>query len=69
MEKELNGSKEFLYPDDNLLHRRRQSADYSATQSEDDEIGPFEVGFYYVFWCFFNLRYFIFIFPNWQMKF
>lgn len=32
-------SKEFLFPDDNLLHKRRPSgqADQSATQSEDDE--------------------------------
>jgi hypothetical protein len=38
-------SKEFLFPDDNLLHKRRPSAaDHSATQSEDDESsGSFEV--------------------------
>lgn len=34
-------SKEFLFPDDNLLHKRRPSSaeqhTHSATQSEDDE--------------------------------
>lgn len=28
--------------DENLLNRRRQSADHSATQSEDDDSGNFE---------------------------
>ncbi|KAL7045117.1 hypothetical protein ACKWTF_002152 [Chironomus riparius] len=43
-EKQRRGSKEFLFPDDNLLHKRRPSAhDHSATQSEDDEsAGSFE---------------------------
>lgn len=38
-EKNQRDSKEFRYPDDNLLHKRRPSApaDHSATQSEDDE--------------------------------
>jgi hypothetical protein len=46
MEQERKESKEFLFPDDNLLHRRRPSApmtDYSATQSEDDDSYTFEV--------------------------
>lgn len=46
MEQEQRDSKEFLFPDDNLLHRRRPSApmaEYSATQSEDDESFTFEV--------------------------
>lgn len=43
MEKERRDSKEFLFSDENLLHRRRQSADHSATQSEDDDSGSFEV--------------------------
>ena len=45
-EKQRRDSKEFLFPDDNLLHKRRPSAhvDHSATQSEDDEsAGSFEV--------------------------
>lgn len=44
-EKQRRDSKEFLFPDDNLLHKRRPSAhDHSATQSEDDEsAGLFEV--------------------------
>lgn len=37
-EKQRRDSKEFLFPDDNLLHKRRPSAhDQSGTQSEDDE--------------------------------
>lgn len=43
MEQERRNSKEFRFPDDNLLHRRRPSAarsEHSATQSEDDD-GPF----------------------------
>jgi hypothetical protein len=44
MEKDRRDSQEFTFPDSNLLHRRRQSADYnSATQSEDDESVSFEV--------------------------
>ena len=44
MEKERRDSKEFHFPDDNLLHKRRPSAgDHSATQSEDDESVGFEV--------------------------
>lgn len=43
MEKEQRDSKEFLFPEDNLLHRRRQSADPSASQSEDDESATFKV--------------------------
>lgn len=45
MEKERRDSKEFLFPDENLLQRRRPSAaaDNSATQSEDDESVSFEV--------------------------
>lgn len=45
MEKERRDSKEFSFPDDNLLHRRRQSDVQSATQSEDDESVSFEVSF------------------------
>ncbi|XP_070496668.1 anoctamin-10 isoform X4 [Chironomus tepperi] len=43
-EKQRRDSKEFLFPDDNLLHKRRPSAhDQSGTQSEDDEsAGSFE---------------------------
>lgn len=44
IDKERRDSKEFLFPDENLLHhRRRPSADHSATQSEDDESGNYEV--------------------------
>jgi hypothetical protein len=46
MDKERRGSKDFLFPDENLLHRRRQSADYhnpSASQSEDEDSVGFEV--------------------------
>lgn len=46
MEKERRGSKEFSFSEENLLHRRRPSASgdvHSGTQSEDDEIVPFEV--------------------------
>lgn len=44
MEQDRRSSLEFIFPDGNLLHKRRQSADYnSATQSEDDESVPFEV--------------------------
>lgn len=44
-ERQRRDSKEFLFPDDNLLHKRRPSAhDQSGTQSEDDEsVGSFEV--------------------------
>lgn len=48
MEKERRDSKEFSFPDDNLLHRRRQSNDvHSATQSEDDESVSFEVSVHF----------------------
>lgn len=45
MEKERRDSKEFSFSDENLLHRRRPSASdvHSGTQSEEDEIVPFEV--------------------------
>lgn len=45
LERERRDSKEFLFADENLLHRRRPSAsaDHSATQSEDDESVAFEV--------------------------
>lgn len=46
MEQERRNSKEFQFPGDNLLHRRRPSApmtDHSATQSEDDDSSAFEV--------------------------
>lgn len=44
MEKERRDSKEFHFPDDNLLNKRRPSAgDHSATQSEDEESVGFEV--------------------------
>lgn len=46
MQQEQKESKEFLFPDDSLLHRRRPSApmtDHSATQSEDDDSYTFEV--------------------------
>jgi hypothetical protein len=45
MEQERRNSKEFLFPDENALHRRRPSAHVtdSATQSEDDENSTFEV--------------------------
>lgn len=39
-------SKEFLFPDDNLLHKRRSSAQvdqHSGTQSEDDDNASYEV--------------------------
>lgn len=50
MEKEKNDSKEFLFPDENLLKKRRpsaQSVDHSATQSEDDDSSGFEVEFFF----------------------
>lgn len=40
---ERRDSKEFLFPDENLLHRRRASADYDAPQSEDDDRKQYEV--------------------------
>jgi hypothetical protein len=44
MEKERRGSKDFLFAEENALHRRRPSAaDHSATQSEDDDSVGFEV--------------------------
>lgn len=46
IEKDRRDSKEFLFPDDSLLQKRRPSAppaDHSATQSEDDESVGFEV--------------------------
>jgi hypothetical protein len=44
IEKDRRDSQEFVFPDANSLHRRRQSADYnSATQSEDDDGVLFEV--------------------------
>lgn len=43
MEKDRRDSKEFVFPDENLLHRTRPSADHSATQSEDDDAPEFEV--------------------------
>ena len=43
--KERRDSKEFLFPDENSLHRRRTSYNdiNSASQSEDDDSGSFEV--------------------------
>lgn len=45
MEKERRDSKEFTFPEENALHRRRPSAQPvdSATQSEDDDVPSFEV--------------------------
>jgi hypothetical protein len=45
MEKERRDSREFQFPDDSFLHRRRPSAPMadSATQSEDDESVEYEV--------------------------
>lgn len=45
MEKERRDSKEFQFPDESFLHRRRPSGVdiNSATQSEDDESVVFEV--------------------------
>lgn len=43
MAKERRDSKEFHFPDDNLLKRRPSAGDHSATQSEDDESVGFEV--------------------------
>ncbi|KAG5674939.1 hypothetical protein PVAND_004883 [Polypedilum vanderplanki] len=38
LQQRRDSNSEFLFPDDNLLHKRRPSqADHSATQSEDDE--------------------------------
>lgn len=45
IQKERRESKEFLFPDEHFLHKRRPSAleDRSASQSEDDENVWFEV--------------------------
>lgn len=43
MERERRGSKEFLFPDDNLFRRKRASIDLGPIESDDDEIAPFEV--------------------------
>lgn len=46
MDKDRRDSKEFLFPDEKQLHRRRKSApDNSDSQSEDDDNGGFEVFF------------------------
>lgn len=58
IEQERQSTKEFRFPDDNLLHRRRQSAyttDYSATQSEDDDSSAFEVNWKFSFMFVFDL--------------
>lgn len=53
IEHERRNSKEFRFPDDNVLHRRRQSyaqtTDHSATQSEDDDSPVFEVNWKFSF--------------------
>lgn len=46
MEKERRESQEFMFPEENLLHKRRGSAvvdAHSPTASEDDEFSSFEV--------------------------
>ena len=58
IEQERQSTKEFRFPDDNLLHRRRQSAhttDHSATQSEDDDSSAFEVNWKFSFMFVYDL--------------
>ena len=57
------GSKEFLFPEPNVLHKRRPSAPVgnlaSATQSEDDDSATFEVILINIFRYFSKIVYII----------
>lgn len=46
MEKAQKNNKEFIFPEENLLHKRRPSAAadiHSPSPSEDDEVVSYEV--------------------------